>query len=258
MKKALIAAVLLAAIISFAACSGGEQGAESTTAEEKTYLIPTTAARVKKTKAPFTWEIETTAPGGSEAQAENSEVPATFANITVKPFTTHKNSSPSSNPGQTTARGTSKKASSTAKSDNKQTETKSFAYEELKITLSDDFKKGTYKDCDAYYYSDDVEIYIKKDEFSSSRALRDMNLEEYGNKLIEENDMGSVQLGTVNKLTFFEFIGRERYETQKYYHAVFLYKSSTAFWTVDFRTDAEKAQQKVDLFIRWAESVKFG
>lgn len=131
---------------------------------------------------------------------------------------------------------------------------KTFSGEGMSITLTDKFEKmdgEDFSDFTVCYASDDFLVMALEEEFSSVAGLEEYSLEEYGEVLIDVNELDASYLRNKDGMTFFE------YSSDSYAYYAFLYKADDAFWMIQFTAGDADADQHEQQFIDWAKTVVF-
>ena len=137
-------------------------------------------------------------------------------------------------------------------------EPKTFSSNGMSITLTDAFNETSLEGYTVCYESQYVGVIALKESFDIIEGLSDYTIEEYGNLVIENNQFESAKkLQNKNGLTYFEYdFYNPEYKITYTYFSV-LYKSSDAFWMIQFTTPKENIDNYRDSFVEWAKSVKF-
>lgn len=140
---------------------------------------------------------------------------------------------------------------------NKTPEAKTFTYNEMSITLTDEFIKEDFDNFDATFDSRDVAVFVIQDEFSLFEGFEGYTLKEYCELVIDSNALTSVEIETGNGLTYFvyQFTNTEANEDYQYY--TYVYKTDNSFWMVQFAVFAENAGEYEPQIEDWASSVSF-
>lgn len=137
-------------------------------------------------------------------------------------------------------------------------EPQTFSSNGMEITLTNHFSEITVDGYTVCYESNDTVILALKEEFALAEGFGDLTLEEYGGLIISGNNFeDSTKLLNEDGLVYFEyqFTNPETNETYDYFTVV--YKSSDAFWMVQFVTLDEYYEQCKPSIIQWAQSVEF-
>ncbi len=120
----------------------------------------------------------------------------------------------------------------------------------MTITLTAAFEEVEYEGYTACYDSKKVAVFALKEDFSVLDGLEDYTVFEYGQLVLETNEV-NLPLKSVDNLTFFE------YTESGYTYCAFVFKADDAFWLVQFATpesDAEEYQTKI---FKWAKTITF-
>lgn len=138
------------------------------------------------------------------------------------------------------------------------TEPKVFSSNGMKITLTDRFIEASNDNCDVCYGSEDVSVFVIKESFSDWEGAENCTLDEYGDLVLYGNGFSSdVEIQKNDGLTYivYSYTNPETDDTFCYY--AFLYKSSDAFWMIQFCTYDEKVESYESSFFDWAKTVEF-
>lgn len=122
------------------------------------------------------------------------------------------------------------------------------------ITLTESFTEGTSDGFDAYYESDDVLVLASQETFDGDMEFAQMSLTEYGQLIMDANELGGYVNGG-DGLVFFTYT--ESIDGDDYRYDVYLYKSSDAFWMIQFVTFADTTELYQDSITQWAKTVTF-
>ena len=140
--------------------------------------------------------------------------------------------------------------------DNAQPE--AFVLDEMSITLTDQFEKVTTPDSDFALESNDVMVFVVKEEFSLLEDFGDLTLEEYGELVIENNGLSEVsELNKDDGLVSFDYIYEDETTGLDIYYLSYVYKSEEAFWVVQFSVYDNESYDYLDNIYEWAASVEF-
>ena len=137
-------------------------------------------------------------------------------------------------------------------------ESKKFTAEGMTITLTDSFKKTEQEGYTVCYSAKDVLVVALKEEFTLQEGFENLSIIEYADLVYANNasknpsDITSEDGLTIMEYTFFN----EEYD-QTYEYLSVMYKSSDAFWLVQFSCVEDDYDDNRDSFIKWAKSVEF-
>ncbi len=134
-------------------------------------------------------------------------------------------------------------------------EPKTFALEEMRITLTDKFQMTESPDSDFTLETDVVAVFVEKEERTLLEDYGELTLEDYGNLVIESGGLSEVsELCEENGLYYFEYAYDD---TIDIYYLNFVYESEKAFWLVSFAVNDIDSYNYLDYFFEWAASVEF-
>lgn len=134
-------------------------------------------------------------------------------------------------------------------------EPKTFALEEMRITLTDKFQMTESPDSDFTLETDVVAVFVEKEERTLLEDYGELTLEDYGNLVIESGGLSEIsELCEENGLYYFEYAYDD---TIDIYYLNFVYESEKAFWLVSFAVNDIDSYNYLDYFFEWAASVEF-
>lgn len=122
------------------------------------------------------------------------------------------------------------------------------------ITLTESFDTTTYDGFDACYESTDVLVLASQEPFDGDEEFAQMSLTEYGQLIMDANELGGYVSGS-DGLVYFTYT--ESIDGDDYRYDVYLYKSSDAFWMIQFVTFADTTELYQDSITQWAKTVTF-
>ncbi len=135
---------------------------------------------------------------------------------------------------------------------------KIFSQDGMSITLTDEFFETDIENYTVAYDSKDVGVFVLKEEFSYlPEGFENHSLEQYAELVIQANELSSVQVITDEGLTFFEYDYTNPETHDNYQFFSYVYKSSDAFWLVQFTTLDKNAGDYMERITEWAKSVEF-
>lgn len=140
---------------------------------------------------------------------------------------------------------------------NKTPDPKDFSSNGMNITLTDEFVKTDIENYTVAYDSKNVAVFALKEAFALADGLQDYTLEQYGNLVLQNNNLSASKLQNLEGLTEFEyeFTNPDTKDTYKYFS--FVYKSNDAFWLVQFATLTENVDECSSKIIEWAKTISF-
>ncbi|MGM9637455.1 MAG: hypothetical protein ACI3YK_05645 [Eubacteriales bacterium] len=133
-----------------------------------------------------------------------------------------------------------------------------FSKEGMNITLTKAFTESTEEGCTACYDSIQVSIFAIKDLFSVSVGLESLTLEQYAELIRQQNDdISPEEIRTSDGLTYFEYSYHDEETNEDIRYLTVFYKSSDAFWTIQFATFESIYEEFRPDLINWANTVTF-
>lgn len=138
-------------------------------------------------------------------------------------------------------------------------EPKTFTSDGIQLTLTHAFNKMDIEDFTVTYASQDVAVYILKEDFTLMEGLEDYTLEQYGALLCESNagSLAGAEFTTTDGLTSATYSYTDPDSNETYHYIIYIYKSSDSFWMVQFALSAEDLEAYKPQIIEWAKSVTF-
>jgi len=136
-------------------------------------------------------------------------------------------------------------------------EAETFSDNGMSITLTNEFEQIEVENYTNCYESADVAIFALKESFSLADGFENYTLKQYGELVLQSNNMPSSKLKTKDGLTCFEFEYEHSDTNDTYNYFSFVYKSDDAFWLVQFATLEEDVDNYESKIIEWAKSVSF-
>lgn len=137
-------------------------------------------------------------------------------------------------------------------------EDKSFTKDGMTITLNSRYSELQQEGYTVAYGATDSVVLVLKETYDSlSAASLDKNstLTEYANVVIKNNSLTNVSVETKDGLTCFQYDSEVDGKTYSYLAAV--YKSTDAFWMIQFSAEKDNYDEKESDFITFAKSVSF-
>lgn len=134
---------------------------------------------------------------------------------------------------------------------------KDFSSNGMTITLTDEFKKTDVEKYTVAYDSKNVAVFALKEEFTLADGFQNCTLEQYGDLVIQNNNLSSSKIENIEGLTTFEyeFTNPNTKDTYKYFS--FVYKTNDAFWLVQFATLTENVDEYSSKIFEWAKGISF-
>lgn len=140
---------------------------------------------------------------------------------------------------------------------NKTPDPKDFSSNGMTIKLTDEFVKTDVENYTVAYNSKNVAVLALKEAFALADGFQDYTLEQYGNLVLQNNNLSSSKIEDKEGLIGFEyeFTNPDTKGTYKYFS--FVYKSNDAFWLVQFATLTENVDEYSSKIIEWAKTISF-
>lgn len=134
--------------------------------------------------------------------------------------------------------------------------TKVFEEKDLKITLSNSFKKGELESVTYYYESDEALVTALKESFEDLSIVgisKDSTIEDYVKLIIESNEKDD-HYELKGNYAYFEY--EATVDGSDFYYIAVTYKGKDAFWLVNFMCTKEDKNNYKNKFLDWADSVE--
>ena len=134
---------------------------------------------------------------------------------------------------------------------------KDFSSNGMSIRLTDEFVKTDVENYTVAYASKNVVVFALKEAFALADGFQDYTLEQYGNLVLQNNNLSSSKIEDKEGLIGFEyeFTNPDTKDTYKYFS--FVYKADDAFWLVQFATLTENVDEYSPKILEWAKTVSF-
>lgn len=132
---------------------------------------------------------------------------------------------------------------------------KTFSKAGMSITLTDEFVEKDRVSYAACYDSQNVAIFVIKEEFSIVEDLKDYAVEEYANLVIQNNGLENCEVVNDDGLIYFIHDYVSNGKNYKYFDVVL--KSNDAFWMFQFSCENDNFDALRPNFVKWVKSVSF-
>lgn len=130
-----------------------------------------------------------------------------------------------------------------------------FTYDDMAITLTNQFTEKSMEGFTVCYDSSDVAVLSLEESFDLLEGFENYTLEEYGELVLQSNSFES-ELQSDNGLTYFEYEYTDPETDVMYTYFTSLYKTSDSFWMIQFATPEDYESYR-PTFIEWAQAVEF-
>lgn len=139
---------------------------------------------------------------------------------------------------------------------------KEFTFQEMILTLDSSFTERNvenYEDRTTFFSLSAVSVIIIKESFEEMEAEGvdnpgQFSVKDYQGAFIESNDYAATT-ADIDGLSAFTYESSD--EDGEYKFLVCIYKSETAFWSVQFLSMAEDYDKNEAQFIEWAKAIRF-
>lgn len=133
---------------------------------------------------------------------------------------------------------------------------KTFSDEGITMTLTGEFEQLDFEEYTVCYGSSDVAVFVIRDDFELMPGGSALSLNQYAHLVMNSTGVSS-EVKTSGDLTYFGYEGSDDGSGEVFYYYTFAYKSSNAYWVVQYAMDKNQAEDYREQVFAWAESVKF-
>lgn len=126
----------------------------------------------------------------------------------------------------------------------------------MTITMDEGFEASEYYGM-TYYDSEDVQVYVAKEEFSlleEKGEETNLAVKEYADFLLKSISI-TAEIKTEDGLTYFEY--SKKPESTEYSYFVTVHKTDDAFWYFTFTCEKSLIKAYRSTFEKWARSIVF-
>ena len=135
---------------------------------------------------------------------------------------------------------------------------KDFQAAEMTITLTRAFKRSPVPGFTACYHTKEVMVMIIKEPMNLKEGFLKLTVEEYVEEVREANKSKSPSEAVCEDgLIYYTYVYRDDSRDKTYVYLCAAYKSTGAFWLVQFATPEEDYQTHREDILTWAKSVHF-
>lgn len=136
-------------------------------------------------------------------------------------------------------------------------EAKTFTSEGMTITLTEGFREKSVSGYTVGYNSSKVGVLALREEFTAIENGASITLEDYAQQVLKNNqDRVSVdKVEQSDGLTYMEYTATS--DSREYRYFVTMFKSSDAFWLVQFFCKSSEYAEYRSYFVGWAKTVTF-
>lgn len=122
----------------------------------------------------------------------------------------------------------------------------------VEITLTSEFIDIDVEEFDACYSNGEVIVMVSNDYFSYDPALEELTATEYGELVVEYNDL-STDVKQSDGFVYFEYSSED--EESVYYYIAYIFKGENALYLVQFSTEMDDAEEYRDDIAEWAKTI---
>ena len=133
---------------------------------------------------------------------------------------------------------------------------KMFLYDNLRIKLTSEFKQVNAEGYDVAFEAKDVAIFVLKEEFTGAEGFENYSLMEYADLLIKANGLSS-EVGVKDGQILFTYDAVNEETNNAYRYYTYVYKSTDAFWMIQFAISVDDVGEYEPNISKWASSVCF-
>lgn len=136
-------------------------------------------------------------------------------------------------------------------------EPKTFTQGDMSITLTDEFRKTEVDKWDVAYKSRDVVVAIQCEDFYLYKDLSYYSPVQYAKEAIKNSEIDATVERGPGSLTYFVFSQRSDESGITYRCFFYIYKTTDAFWIVEFCVPEGQVSRYEKTIAEWAGSVDF-
>lgn len=137
-------------------------------------------------------------------------------------------------------------------------EPQSFESNGMSITLTDEFYESEVDGYTFCYESYDTVVLGLREGFDLAEGFENCTLDEYADLIIENNGIDqSVEVQHRDGVTYFEYVWTNPDSDVNYVYYTAVYKSTDAFWQIQFIADEENYDGLLPEFEKYAKSIQF-
>lgn len=138
----------------------------------------------------------------------------------------------------------------------KKVEPETFTYENMSITLTNEFQSSEIEGFNAVFGTADVAIFVLKEDFDLMEGFEDYTVREYLDVVIEANALEETDEKTVDGRMYITYEATNPDNVTCRYYG-FAFKTHDAFWLIQFATVVENVEEFEPKIMEWAKSVTF-
>ena len=135
---------------------------------------------------------------------------------------------------------------------------KTFTSSGMSITLTSAFKENPQEGYTTCYDSAKVAVFVLKESFSIQPGVENLTLDEYAALVRQSNASKSPsEITTQDGIYSMEYTFLNESENQTYSYYCTMFKSSDAFWLVQFACKEGDYASYKETFLNWAKTITF-
>lgn len=134
---------------------------------------------------------------------------------------------------------------------------KTFVHGDMSITLTDEFEEVKVPGYVAAYMTEYIEVGAKRQGFYQHAQLRNHTAKEYAQGVMSQNGIKSSVVTKPGNITYFIYTDRNEEKGITYQFYCYVYKTTDAFWVIQFGVPLELVARYKEDIHEWATSVDF-
>ena len=136
-------------------------------------------------------------------------------------------------------------------------EPKTFTVQGMSITLTKEFEESAHRGYTFVYEGEDVICVGLRESFDIAEGFGDLSVREYGELVLEANELTDSELKEKDGLLYFEYDNYDEESKLGYHFFSYLFKSEDSFWMIQFSTLQNKADDCEADILKWVKTVEF-
>ena len=141
---------------------------------------------------------------------------------------------------------------------NQPAEPKTFTCQNLQLTLTEEFISTPQANFTFAYGTEEVVVLGTKEDFATYPVLKDYTISQYADLFYSSvGTTTATSPRTDDGLTCFTYEATNSETQVTYHYVVYMYRTDDAFWSIQFATETDVAQDYTQQISQWAHSVTF-
>ena len=136
-------------------------------------------------------------------------------------------------------------------------EPKTFVHGDMHITLTDEFRKTKVDEWDVAYKTSYAIVAAERQGFYTNQRLKDYSAYQYAKAIMNKSGIDSKVETRPGPLTYFVYSEHDEKQDVTYQNYCYIYKTTDAFWIVQFCVPKEQVPKYEKAITEWAWSVTF-